>query len=802
MVAAVLAAARPAMLERGEMPTYDWRVRLAADPSEASDRIIVVDIGDDDLANVEALMGLTWPWPRELFGYLSDYATKSGANAVLLDWIFQDRGVWGVNDLVGFADTIREDGRTVVGMVTQWRKNEASGATEDKRWLARVAELPDRQAATRAGVRLLAWNARVYWKGDGPVTLYVAGGSSDKALEAWMRLSSIEELAEVFGVEDPDAAPPEPPQPIAAASSGATELTSAAIVRQRFALDVPGAADRSLPDVVNLPPIAIIAAAAPGIGSVSQQNDPDGVVRRHAFFLRKGGKVYPSLPMAGFLLAHPDAAPHFDGDELVVAGRRLPVGDDGRIVLRYHGRRVFRHIPAWDILASVQRQAEGKPPVIPPETFKDHFVIVSASARALRDVTVTPVDERQLGATVNALALDNLLSGEVVRRSGRGTDAVIALLFALLSALAVVGVSLLAPSSFKGFLLTALASALLVGVYLWLCVYLMGGQRLWLALFVPTGGAVVSMIGALLLSATLERKDRRFVQEALGRYTSRELVNELVAHPEKLSLEWGERRRMSVYFSDIAGFTNISEAIEPEQLVALLNDYLTQMTEIVLGSRGVVDKYIGDAVMAFWGAPLDAKDHARRAVLAALEMRARCDEMRPVWKERFGHEVFARAGINTGDAIAGNMGSAHKYNYTVMGDMVNLASRLEGANKAYGTYLMISESTMVEIGDDVVEARELDSLAVKGKNEPVRVFEVLGRKGEVDEGVLACARTFEDGLARYRQRDFAGAIEAFEAALEAHPGDEPAQRFIDRCRHFLDDPPAEDWDGVWRMKEK
>src|SRR5262249_7722680 len=157
-------------------------------------------------------------------------------------------------------------------------------------------------------------------------------------------------------------------------------------------------------------------------------------------------------------------------------------------------------------------------------------------------------------------------------------------------------------------------------------------------------------------------------------------VRELMAHPEYLSLEWGEKRPMSVYFSDIAGFTTISEGLPPERLVALLNDYLTHMTDLVLEHGGVVDKYIGDAVMAFWGAPLPDPDHAKRAVRCALAMRRRCDELRPVWQAQYGTDVRARAGVNSGSAVVGNMGSRHKYNYTVMGDMVNLASRLEGAN--------------------------------------------------------------------------------------------------------------------------
>ena len=318
----------------------------------------------------------------------------------------------------------------------------------------------------------------------------------------------------------------------------------------------------------------------------------------------------------------------------------------------------------------------------------------------------------------------------------------------------------------------------------------------------PIGGAAVASFVALLVTSAAERRNKRFVQEALGRYTSPALVEELTEHPEHLSLEWGEVRDMSVYFSDIAGFTSISEGLDPKQLVALLNEYLTSMTDIVLEHDGVVDKYIGDAIMAFWGAPIADRDHARKAVRCALAMRKKCDELRESWAGKYGEQVFARAGVNSGEAVVGNMGSAHKFNYTVMGDMVNLAARLEGANKPYGSYLMISEYTLSRIGDDCVAVRELDYLAVKGKEQPVRVYEVLDLPEELEPALARAAAAFADGLVRYRERDFEGAIAEFERALEERPDDGPSKVYIDRCRELIDEPPPEDWDGVWRLKSK
>jgi adenylate cyclase len=221
------------------------------------------------------------------------------------------------------------------------------------------------------------------------------------------------------------------------------------------------------------------------------------------------------------------------------------------------------------------------------------------------------------------------------------------------------------------------------------------------------------------------------------------------------------------------------------------------MTDIVLSHGGVVDKYIGDAIMAFWGAPLPAPDHAKKAVRCAIAMRKKCDELRAGWHQRFGHEVFARAGVNSGGAVVGNMGSKHKYNYTVMGDMVNLASRLEGANKAYETFLMVSAAT-VERLEGEFEVRELDRIAVKGKDKPVTVFEVLDEKGKAEAEWIVRARKFEEGLAMYRTRDFTGA----RAVFAANEGDGPSTVYVERCDLFIGEPPPDNWDGVWRMKEK
>jgi adenylate cyclase len=835
LLAALAAVARPELLERGEYWTYDLRARNAARPADASPDLVILEITEQDIEDAENAYGVTWPWPRAMFGYLAAYTRRAGARAIVYDWLFQDRGQYSVSDAEELAAAMREAGNAVIGLALT-RRPQVQRGTEGP-WVARLGEYTDRAQAQGVALQLLAWNTRSYLvpAGDGRLVLYYGGKkSADDVRVLWQRLASADELAPLLtpepSEEDPEPAPVEP-EPVALPEADlARELTIESVIAERDGLPLePGGL--ALPERQGMdPPLAPIAAAPARTGNVYQDFEADGIMRRHTPLVRHGDRAYPSLALAAFLVAHPEVEVRLARGALLLGDRRVPLDAEGKIGIRFHGAMVYPHVRAFEVLRSLalleekqqaiqdEREAAGVPSEaaaaeaarraeaeallpVPLEALRGKVVIVSASGQALRDIRVTPVSKVQEGAEIQATALDNLERGHFIVRAAPATDAAIAFGLALLTALAM---SLLWSAIPRGSLALAATSAATFGVLagFWLVAdALFAARGVWLGVAVPVLGTSLTAFAALLVTSASERRGRRFVQEALGRYTSRELVRELMAHPEYLSLEWGERRPMSVYFSDIAGFTTISEGLPPERLVALLNDYLTEMTELVLAHGGVVDKYIGDAVMAFWGAPLPDPDHARKAVRCALAMRKRCDELRPVWQREYGTEVRARAGVNSGDAVVGNMGSRHKYNYTVMGDMVNLASRLEGANKPYGTYLMISEATYREV-EELVDARELDALVVKGKEQPVRVFEVLDDKGRTDPRVLRLAEEFAVGLARYRQRDFAGAITAFEAALRENPTDRPSLMYIERCRHFLAEPPEPGWDGVWRLEEK
>jgi len=801
LVAALVAYVRPGVVELLESSAYDVRVRGAAQDLVPPEDIAFIVVSDQAIADVEENLALSWPWPRPLFGYIAEYAASAGAKAVVFDWLFQDRRL--VAEAEEFANALRTSGRSVIGLALDQKAAPPEGT--QRPWGARLAEFPTRAAAEAAALTLLAWDTRVFVVGAGPSTVYYGGLPSAEAVWAtWDRLANADELAPLF--LGADGAPVEPAPVELPASVLSASLSAETLIRARDGFAVSEAAG-AVPEYTHMdPPLAVIAAAPAHTGAVYQESDRDGVMRHYAPLVRYGDRLFPSLALAAYLVAHPDIKPELSDGELVLGERRVPLDDSGRLTILYYpqaqaGRATYPSHSAYSVLRSIAQLEEGEAPEVAPDALAGKYVFVSAAARSLRDLRPTPIAELQQGAEINANVLGNILRGEFIVRAARGTDAVLGFVLCVAAAFVVVFLWTAFSQVTVAIAATLGGAAFLLGGYWQMAVWTFEHSGTWIAVAAPAGGAAIASFGVLLVTTASERRSKRFVQEALGRYTSPALVRELTEHPEYLSLEWGETREMSVYFSDIAGFTTISESLEPEQLVALLNDYLTELTNIVLEHDGVVDKYIGDAIMAFWGAPVRDADHARKSVLCAIAMRDRIDELRPRWEQRFGKTVIARAGINTGEAVVGNMGSKHKYNYTVMGDMVNLAARLEGANKPYGTVLMISEFTKAKVEDDV-DVRDLDLMAVKGKEQPVAVFEVLGRKGQSAETALQAVEVFHDGLARYRALDFAAAIERFEQALAIRPDDGPSKAYIERCKHFIEQPPPDDWDGVWRMKEK
>jgi len=319
-------------------------------------------------------------------------------------------------------------------------------------------------------------------------------------------------------------------------------------------------------------------------------------------------------------------------------------------------------------------------------------------------------------------------------------------------------------------------------------------------LFEPRRPIVGMILGFIIIESYkffFESREKKQIKGAFSMYISPALVQNIVENPDQLKLG-GEEKELTILFSDIANFTTLSEAIGAVKLVSLLNEYLTAMTDIIMEESGTLDKYIGDAVMAFWGAPVDDEKHSEKACRAAIRMIETLENLKQDWKDRGYPEVGIRIGLNTGMAVVGNMGAKKRFNYTVMGDTVNLASRLEGLNKAYGSTIMVSESTYLQ-NKDKFRFRELDLVKVKGKTQGVRVFQLL--HFEPDENYEKGVALFSEALEIYRAGDFAKALPEFQAVYEFIPGDSVTDTFVKRCELLSQEPP-EDWDGIWTMKTK
>jgi adenylate cyclase len=318
----------------------------------------------------------------------------------------------------------------------------------------------------------------------------------------------------------------------------------------------------------------------------------------------------------------------------------------------------------------------------------------------------------------------------------------------------------------------------------------------------PGLSAMFAFLGATSYVSIVEGKEKRMIKGAFGKYVSPVIVDQLVADPKRLKLG-GERRLISVLFSDMTGFTAMSETMEPERLVQILNEYLDEMSDVIINSGGTLDKYIGDAIMAFYGAPAAMDDHAAACCRTALEMQRMLAEMNERYRtEHPGWPVLQmRIGINSGMPVVGNIGGKKRFDYTALGDTVNLSARLEPACKIYGVRIMIGQATREYAGDNI-QVRELDMLAVYGKKEPIRVYELLGWKGDDLGDKAEVIRYYNRGLSAFRDRDFELALQYFRAALEVDPTDGPSALYVERCEEYMVSPPPADWDFVERRQAK
>jgi len=466
----------------------------------------------------------------------------------------------------------------------------------------------------------------------------------------------------------------------------------------------------------------------------------------------------------------------------------IPVNQRAEVLVNFLGSRgTFPHVSVADIL-------QDRRDLIPQGSLKDKIIIVGATATALGDIKVTPFDPLYPGVEIQATLIDNILHNNLLSQP-------VGIVAMDLTYLVVLGIFLtLIYSKMKpvwGMLTCVLVS---IGQFLfhqWVFV----DKGFWITNVFPFFENIFIFFSLTINGYLTERQGRYFIQNIFGKYLSSKVIDKLLENPGELKLG-GEEKELTAFFTDLENFAIISEKLSAEELVNLLNEYLTDMTDILIHHEGTLDKYDGDAIKAFFGAPVYYKDHAKRACWVAIEMQEKLGKLREQWLKEKKPEFHMRIGINTGMVVVGNLGSRNRMNYGMNGDAVNLAARLEGVNKEYGTYTLISESTYNQ-AKDFIEAREIDNVRVVGRSKPTRIYELLGKKGFMEESIREVLPLYYEGLKFYKESKWKEAIARFEKVLEKRPEEGPSLTLLKRCQLLQrDSEMGKDWDGIYSVSSK
>lgn len=547
--------------------------------------------------------------------------------------------------------------------------------------------------------------------------------------------------------------------------------------------------------------------------------DSDGTIRKTRLVSRYGGRYFPSLPFqmylieknAGGALLQLTQSLRDPGSkevkELMVndaEGEKItsiPVDEEGRLTVNYAGPRyMFPHVSAVEVISdkptmTVLQRVKGRVTertVNKAEFLKDKLVLLGATAVGIFDLRVTPFDENFPGLETHANILDNLIRKDFMLSP---SDEVVKMPLFLL----ILGLLLSFILKKIGAVAGLLSSALTATAIYFVDQKFLFGRGQVVAIILPLAMSLSIYVLVTFYKYLTEERKKKALKGTFEKYVSPSIVNEILAAPGNIELG-GKKVRMSVMFSDVRGFTTISEKLDPQVLTKVLNTYLTPMTKLVFDNKGTLDKYMGDAIMAFFGAPVTYSDHAKHACRCALQMMLKLKEIQADFKAKNMPEIDIGIGINTGEMNVGNMGSDIVRSYTVMGDSVNLGSRLEGINKEYGTHIIVSEFTYEDIKDSFI-CREVDRVRVKGKRLPVRIFELVA-EGKTDDRTQQVLKHFGAGYELYMKQDWSAALAEFNGALAIDSEDSPTQLFIERCQAYLAEPPPTDWDGVYEMKTK
>ena len=504
-------------------------------------------------------------------------------------------------------------------------------------------------------------------------------------------------------------------------------------------------------------PVDVLARSFTALGSVVATPDSDGILRRVRLMSGFEGRALPTLALAAHLATEESSGYRLDAGRFCLGVACTPLDSDGNAVINFRGpSQTYDAFNAAAIIQSKLLRDAGESGSVDPESFRGSYVFVGVSAPGLMDLKSTPIQGVYPGVEVHATVLDNLRHGDFVAMVPFAPMFALMLLLTLAVTAGIrYGASLLYTALYP---VTALALLAAAGTLAY-------RYNFWLELAPALVALVLAGLAAFGLNYLIEGRQRRFIRSAFAQYLSPQVIETLIAQPETLKLG-GKRETLTLFFSDIEGFTTISTQMDAERVAQFLNDYLGLLSDAIMALGGTIDKYEGDAIIAFWNAPLPQREHAELAVTAALKCQQLLEARNPYYLETYGHAVKTRFGIHTGEVIIGNLGTEKRFDYTFIGDAGNLAARLESANKQFGSYVMISETTRAAL-PDTFYCRTLGTIAVVGRAEPIRVYEPM-------EVTKAQARMeglqgFETALTLLEDGDTAAARAAFEALGNADP---------------------------------
>nr|AXS01202.1 Adenylate guanylate cyclase [uncultured bacterium] len=755
-----------------EYKSYDLRVKLMAKFTRPSDDIIVILLTQDCLDWAQKERGWGWPWPRQAYAEIVDYMNLGNAGAVAFDVLFSEPSVYRNARQDEIIDNMINNLEIAQSAATDGQRRGAGALFMNIiNDLQSLSAREDDAALARAE------------KEHGKVVQAVFFSSQTGSVHDWPS-----------GLEIP-----------------LFQTENFGSMFEHFKVDERVGAQF---------PISEIRDAAAALGSVTGKPDSDGIIRRIKLITNFDGKAVPSISAAMLIVAGEDRTISYNQKDSALEWGRfsIPVDKNGNTLLRYRGD-LDRYIPyrASDILISAEEFERGEKPLLPPDNFKGSFVFFGFYAPGLFDIFSTPIHSLYPGMGCHITMLDNILQGDFIRESAQPLN--LTILFIVVGLVVLIAMfSHRIPLSVGGTIfITAIITAISFGVYHW--------NGIWFPIITFIAGILAAFISVTLYNYATEGSQKRFIKSAFSQYLSPKVIEQIIHDPSQLKLG-GEKREMTAIFTDIRGFSTFSEALgDPAKLVELLNFYLTRMSDIILDNQGTIDKYEGDAIIAFFGAPVHISNHASLACRAAIGMKKAEMEInrealetglvtREVLEAMFRKgltkniedpcPIFTRIGLNTGDMVVGNMGTPSKMDYTIMGNAVNLAARLEGINKQYNTGgILISEYTRPHIGDEFV-LRPLSRVRVVGINTPVRLYELLDTASCAPPELLEMVKNWEQAFDFYEKKDFLAAGNIFETICRNNNSDMAAKMYAARCKKHLESPPDEKiWDnGVDNLTEK